>query len=228
MTVRQGKREDLEREAGEFIASQLQGAVRKNGIAVLALPGGRSVTGVLRELLRQDIPWSNVHLFLADERFVPIDHPDSNYKELRELFITPLIEAGRLPERNSHPFEYDSEEADGGVSRYTREFTDVAAYIDVLVLGAGEDGHVASLFPNHPSVRSTGELYIGVDDSPKPPPRRLSISPAMVRNAKAAVLIFFGDSKSDAFRTFLAEGPSDDCPARLTAGIRDGIAVSDT
>jgi 6-phosphogluconolactonase len=211
----------LEAEATRFIQTRLNSAVRTSGTAILGLPGGRSVTGILDGLARSAVDWTGVHIFLADERRVPIDSPDSNFRELNDHLFRPLQTAGTLKRSTVHP-------ATTGAADYSKEFRSVGERFDLLVLGAGEDGHIASLFPGHSGLTSTDEFFIDVDDSPKPPPRRISASVSQVQRSGAIVLLFFGKGKRDALQQFLDPSVSAAvCPARMTVFCKDLLVLTD-
>ncbi len=154
----------------------------------LALSGGSTPQRLYRLLSSPDwrgqIDWHRVHIFLADERFLPLDHPDSNYRMVRETLVDPLGPA--LPSANLHPMPTDGT-VEASADRYTAElrqfFGDAPPRFDLIVLGMGPDGHTASLFPAHTHTEASPERdrrnrwVLPVQNSPKPPPTRLSPEP---------------------------------------------------
>jgi 6-phosphogluconolactonase len=215
---------------GGAAAAMLAGSIRRllenRRQVTLAVPGGRSAGSILRELGGQDLPWDRVHIFMADERLVPIESPDSNYPVVASSLIDPLQRRGELPAENAHPFVMDTCAADFGVAAYTEELDRVGGACDVVLLSAGEDGHVASLFPGG-SVLASGPGYILVEDSPKPPPRRVSMSRALLLAARSCVLVFAGESKRAALDTFRdPEAAYEQCPAALVKGIPEAYVVT--
>ena len=180
--------------------------------------------GVLERFAETDASFSAVELFFVDERCVPIEDEQSNFTVVRQSLIEPLIAAkSAIPEEHIHPFHCNTGEDDFGVGAYAREFRHVAEGLDVAVLGVGEDGHIASLFPEAPVLDSpTGsqaEPFLAIPDAPKPPAQRMSASPSLLQHARTTILLFFGDGKRAALKNFVSkDGSVSQCPARL---IRD-------
>lgn len=186
----------------------------------LAVPGGRSAARIFRALREEPLDWGRVHLFVVDERLVPIDHPDSNFKLIEENFVAPLVAAGRFPVANAHPLVFDSTTADRGARRYEETLARCGFRFDVVLLSAGEDGHVGALYPHHPSIEDRHHGFLVMDDSPKPPPERMSSSLSLLQTASAAVLLFAGEGKREAYRRFNDETLAvADCPAKLLLAV---------
>jgi 6-phosphogluconolactonase len=97
----------LFRLAADLIAGAARRILATQAQVVLALPGGRSAADVFDELAKAELPWAKIHVFMADERFVPLDHPDSNFRLLREHLVAPLALAGKIDPGNAHPFVFD-------------------------------------------------------------------------------------------------------------------------
>jgi 6-phosphogluconolactonase len=212
--------------AAAMLAGSIRRLLEKRRQVTLAVPGGRSAGSILRELSAHDLPWDRVHIFMADERLVPIDSPESNYPVVVASLVEPLQRRGDLPGENAHPFVMNPRAADCGVSAYTQELDRVGGRCDVVLLSAGEDGHVASLFPGG-SVLDDGPGYILVEESPKPPPRRVSMSRALLLAARSCVLVFAGESKRAALDTFRdPETEYGECPAVLVKGIPEAYVVT--
>jgi 6-phosphogluconolactonase len=132
---------------------------------------------------RDAVDWSEVHLWWGDERFVPAGDGDRNETQAREALLDALGDA--LPAANVHPVPaQDDDVADPHVAAdaYAGELAAHAPagaevpQFDVLLLGMGPDGHVASLFPGHEALRAAGRPTVGVEGSPKPPPLRVSLT----------------------------------------------------
>ena len=99
---------------------------------------------------------------------------------------------------------------------------------DAAILAAGEDGHCASLFPRHPSVADPGERFVLVEDSPKPPPRRVSASRRLLERSGLGVVVFYGEGKREALRLFRdASVDVRACPSKLVASIEPSCLVTD-
>jgi len=167
----------------------------------LALSGGSTPQRLYRLLAsppwRGQIDWGRVHIFLADERFLPHDHPDSNLRMIRETLVGPLDTA--LPAANLHPMPTDGT-VEASAQRYEAElrefFGDDPARFDLVILGMGPDGHTASLFPSH--LHPQDRWVLPVHDSPKPPPTRLSLSLELINQARHALFLVTGADKAEA------------------------------
>lgn len=219
--------EDLYQKAAELIAESLVNVLRQKDEAVLGIPGGRSVAGVFNYLKRQPIPWERIHIFMVDERLVPTHHEASNYRLAKEHLIDHLIEETLFFEINAHPFKMEPHSHDFGIGRYAEELDRVGGRYDVLLLSAGEDGHIGALYPNHASISDDSENYVLMHDSPKPPKDRMTMSRKLVMAADSAVLMVVGDKRS-ALEKFLKEETSPEvCPAVLVKGIRTSFLLSD-
>lgn len=184
--------------------------------ARVALSGGRTPTRVYRLLaappLRDAVDWRRVDLFFADERAVPADDPDSNLRLVRETLLTGLPAPGPSIAR----MRADALPAGEALAEYERA---LGAPLDVLLLGVGADGHTASLFPGSALLRERERRVAMVDDSPKPPARRMTILPRVIEEAREVLVLVTGADKSRAVARAL-EGDADaaECPARLARG----------
>lgn len=174
------------------------------GAAHVVLTGGRIAAKVLRTVRElpaaQAIDWSRVDLWWGDERFLPAGDPERNDTQARAA----LLDALPLDPARVHPMPPsdgpDGADAASAAARYAAELAaggpEVPAF-DVLMLGVGEDGHVASLFPGHPGTRATGTAA-AVHDSPKPPPTRITLTMPAIRSAGEVWLIASGAEKAEA------------------------------
>jgi len=209
-----GKRESLEKKAGLLLAQTINGLLQEQPTVVLGVPGGRSVAPVLRYLGVEPVEWAKVHLFMVDERFVPIDHPDSNFTQVAAV-VEPYIK-----KENLHPFRYDPETDGHGTEAYRAELAGAGGRFDIVLLSSGEDGHIASLFPEHETVKNPEESFIWTGSAPKPPPARMSASRKLIEGARAALLLFLGSGKEEPFSVFSDEEKSvEQCPAKLVQKI---------
>jgi len=214
--------------ATEHIVQALARARAERGVAHLALSGG-TTPGLTYELLGarpEDL--DGVEVWFADERCVPPEDEQSNYLLADRTLISPAgIPAERVhrmrgelgPERGAEDYSVELAARLGTASGPT--------VLDLVVLGIGPDGHVASLFPGAPTL-DAGEdvLALGVSDSPKPPPERITLSLAVLRAARGCLLLATGPSKAEAVTAMLAE-PSQHVPASLLARARLTVIVDD-
>ncbi|MFP4372991.1 MAG: 6-phosphogluconolactonase [Spirochaetaceae bacterium] len=224
MTVVSKPRARAEAQAAAILRERLADRIDRAGGATLGVPGGRSVAGVLERLAASDALFDAVDLFFVDERCVPLESEESNYRVVRDALLDPLAaRRAAPPQHRIHPFVCAEDDADLGTGAYEEEFRRVATHLDAALLGVGEDGHIASLFPGRPELAEGSRLFVGVENAPKPPPRRMSASPALLTMPDTTVvLLFFGEGKKRALKAFVAkEGSPQECPARLVTGVPD-------
>ncbi len=182
---------DLVRPSAEWIASEVRNAVTDRGTCALALAGGRTPEPVYRELARDpSIDWGSVDLFFTDERAVPPDHPESNYGMIRRV----LLSVVPLPPGQIHRMEAERPDRDAAARDYERR---LPSRLDVLVLGVGQDGHTASLFPGSAVLDEQRRLVMPVV-GPKPPPERLTLTPPVIESARQVAVIATGKDKAAA------------------------------
>jgi len=195
--------EALAERAATWIAERLADAVDARGRASLALPGGRTPLPIyarlLAEPLRARVPWAALDVYFGDERCVPPDDPSSNYAGAREA----LLEPAGLDPKQVHRMQAERPDAAAAAADYAALLPE---RLDVLFLGIGEDGHTASLFPGRPAAAEETARVVVVEDSPKPPPRRLSITSPVIAGAHAVLVVATGAGKADAVARAL-EGP---------------------
>jgi 6-phosphogluconolactonase len=194
--------EEAARRAAQVLAAALDGARTVHGVAHGALAGGTTPRRAY-ELLGPLLPeWNDVHFWFGDERCVPPDDPESNFRMVREALDTPGAVIHRIRG------ELGAEEA---AALYSQELGDTT--LDVTLLGLGEDGHTASLFPRRPEVRARG-VAVPVHDAPKPPPDRVSLTLEKINASRRIVLLVAGATKAAALERVLA-GPDEATPASL-------------
>ncbi len=211
--------------AAEEIARRLNRAVELRGSAHLALSGGTTPGRTYELLAGTAIPWNEVGVWFADERCVGPQDEESNYR----LAVERLLGPAEVPSGQVHRMKGELGPGPGARAYETelRAYVPVGdeglPVLDVVVLGIGPDGHVASLFPGAPTLDAPDtEICLGVDDSPKPPPERITVTLAMLRAARCCVLLATGAGKADAVDAMLGE-PSPHVPASLLR--RDRLAV---
>ncbi|PIN91327.1 hypothetical protein COU57_01105 [Candidatus Pacearchaeota archaeon CG10_big_fil_rev_8_21_14_0_10_32_14] len=171
-----GKKRELENKAASSIVDLLIKTIRKKGIATLEIPGGGSVGGILRLLAEKQIPWKKLHIFMVDERLVYLNDKDSNYKLVYNTLLKKIIRRkNKLPKENFHPFVL-TEKINKDIENYMRGLKEVSDYFDIVLLSADEDRHVASLFPNHETIKSKKKFFTYKNKSTKLPKGRMSAS----------------------------------------------------
>ena len=170
--------------AAETVRDALAGGAR-----TLVLAGGSTPGLAYQELAGMEVGWGRVTVLFGDERCVPPDDPESNYRMARETLLSRVAPASV----HRMPGELGPEEA-------AAEYESVVAPLeplDVVLLGVGEDGHTASLFPGHPALEATG-LVVGVRGAPKPPPERVSLTLSALRSAHLVLVLATGAGKAEA------------------------------
>jgi 6-phosphogluconolactonase len=156
--------------------------------------------------------WSYVHFFWADERNVPADHSESNYRSAREF----LLDKIGIPEENIHPIRPDSGSACLAADKYENEFKRFFTLLpgqtprlDLVFLGMGEDGHVASLFPHSEALKERASLvtsaWVAKLDS-----YRITLTLPVLNNAACIIFMIQGSEKAETLRRVLAEPPQPD------------------
>jgi 6-phosphogluconolactonase len=187
-----------------WIALETTAAIRERGTCALGLSGGRTPEPVYRELAgAHDIDWTRVSVFFGDERAVPPDDPESNYRMVRET----LLDAAGVPAANVHRLRGEAPELDAAASDYEAELTAGAAppWLDLVLLGMGTDGHTASLFPGTAGLREQRRLCVAVD-VPQHGSRRLTLTFPALLGARDVLFLVTGGDKAQALRDAIA-GP---------------------
>jgi 6-phosphogluconolactonase len=202
------------------LAALAEAAGQERGRALLALSGGSLPPGVFRRLcdepLRGRVPWQQLSVIWCDERAVPYDSPDSNYRQARET----LLDHVPIPSIQVYPVAtyYEPPRAAEIYSRQVAALLELhGGRIDVALLGMGPDGHTASLFPGHPQLDAPpGTLAVSVAGAPKPPPDRVTLTAEALNRAADALFLVAGADKAPKVRAAL-RGPYDPraTPAQL-------------
>lgn len=199
----------------------------------VALTGGSIARRIHRAVAARaaGVPWGRVRFWFGDERFVEADSPDRNAGQAREDLLDALtrIEGGwpaHLADDSIMEVPSVGEVRD--VAAAAEVYADLLRHegtggFDLVMLGMGPDGHVASLFPGHPAAQVTDAITVPVTDSPKPPPERVSLTfEALTRQTGAVWLLVSGEEKAEAVaRALAAEGSVEETPARGIAAHAD-------
>ena len=218
----------MSRKAAELFVGLLQEAIASRGRFSAALSGGSTPVPFYSLLaqapFREKVPWSKVHLFFGDERCVPLDHADSNYRMVREL----LLDKIPIPDANVYPIPVGSVDARTAATLYEktlRKSFDLGKRqiprFDLMLMGMGKDGHTASLFPGSTALEATEQLVVanhveqlGVD--------RVTLTAPVINEAANVVFLISGRAKAKVLQEVL-EGDYD--PNRLPTQLiqpRDG------
>ena len=208
--------------AGELL-NRIADAQAAGHVPHVGLTGGTIADKIHHEVARMapesGVDWGAVVFWYGDERFVASDSPERNARQAREAFLD-AVGATRVHEVPGADVVASAEDAASSYSATVR--AEGAGAFDVLMLGIGPDGHVASLFPHHPGLDAADAIAIAVHDSPKPPPDRVSLTYEAMDRSHAVWFVASGDGKADAISRALAEdGDLHDTPARGVRGMTE-------
>ena len=207
--------------AGELLA-RLTDAQSSGHEPQIALTGGSIAEAVHRELARlsagTEVDWSRVVVWWGDERFVEPASPDRNAAQAQDAFLGQVdVDPAKV---HPMPSTETAASVDEGASAYADELrTFGSGAFDVLMLGVGPDGHIASLFPGFPQLDVDDQVAVPVTGSPKPPPERISLTFSALNRSKAVWFLVSGEEKAPAVARALADGTDlHDCPAAGVTG----------
>ncbi len=209
------------RAAAVFLADEIAVARQARGEVHVALAGG-STPERTYELLAEDgdLDWSNVELWLGDERVVPDDDPDSNLRMMLLALAAAPLSVQQLHRVPTELGAYDAAAAyDAEIRSRTGAGARGIAVLDLALQGVGEDGHTASLFPNHPVLEVGDRSCAAVLDSPKPPPERVTLTLAVLGSARRLVVLVTGEEKAQVVVEIIY-GHDPNMPVSLLAGDR--------
>jgi 6-phosphogluconolactonase len=194
-------------------AAQLAAAIAKRGLASLVVSGGRSPVKLFEQLRVQELDWSRICVALADERWVDPSDADSNERLARTVLLQDCAAAARFSGlKNAAP------SPDLGAVSAWETFARVPRPFDVTVLGMGDDGHTASLFPGSPNLHSAlnpgaAAGCVGMW-APTPPQPRLSLNLSALLDSRRVVILIAGDAKWRTYLKACEDGPVDEMPVR--------------
>jgi 6-phosphogluconolactonase len=220
--------------AGRIIRTAQRTLAQKDSINIV-LTGGSVGIGILSAISvaadRDDIDWSRVHFWWGDERWVPSGHADRNEQQARDA----LLDGLSLPAENLHPFPAsdDGVDLDAAAERYAAELAAAATgdsglpHFDILLLGVGPDGHIASLFPDRPDLVDAPGTVVPVRNSPKPPPERLSLTLKAINTAERVWIALAGADKASALGLALAGAGRYQVPVGAVEGRRKTVFFVD-
>ncbi|TMW55154.1 hypothetical protein Poli38472_013916 [Pythium oligandrum] len=182
---------------GRLVQERSQQAIATRGKFTVALSGG-SLPKILNKgvsEIKDTVDFSKWHVFFADERCVPLDHDDSNFKACKEA----LFDHVPIPADQIYTLDASLSPEQAAVD-YTAKLATIwgseLPRFDLLLLGMGPDGHTCSLFPGHPLLDEHKLFVASIEDSPKPPPQRITLTYPVVNNAAHVAFIATGSSKA--------------------------------
>ncbi len=183
--------------AASFIQLNIAACIKKKQCCRIALPGGNTPARCLQKLSKLDLPWQQIEWYLGDERCLPVGHTERNDCMIRQaLFSSPRNSA-----RHFYPIkaELGAEKAAQDYSLLFRSFD----ALDIVILGMGEDGHTASLFPDNKALTDQHKV-VPVFNAPKPPPERVSLSLSTLSSVALRIVLVVGENKTAALNKIQA------------------------
>jgi len=217
------------------LVDAIQAAVAARGRALIVLTGSGNGIALLRYLIEppREIEWSKVHLFWGDERYVPEDDDERNEKQAREA----LLDHIDIPSNQVHPMPASDGEFGADLAAAALAYEQLLAAnaepgnpapnFDVHLLGVGPEGHINSVFPDTPAVREATRMVVEVEDSPKPPPQRITFTMPAVQRSREVLLLVSGASKADAVAAAIGGTDPVSVPAAGAVGRESTIWLLD-
>jgi 6-phosphogluconolactonase len=186
-------------------------AVCARGRCLIALSGGHTperAYQIWSTEYRDKMPWEKTHFFWGDERFVGADDPKSNYRMARET----LFKNVKVPPENIHPIQTDFPQAEQAAQEYEKVLRtfigETGPSFDVMLLGLGVEGHMASLFPGSPALSEQNKWVMGVR-APADPPVRISLTFPVLRRARATYFLVAGPNKQEIVAMLRRDSPAE-------------------
>jgi 6-phosphogluconolactonase len=213
--------------AGEFVRCG-QAAIDARGRFCVVLSGGNTPRGVyslLAETKKDSLPWNKIYIFFGDERHVPPDHPDSNYRMARESLLSKVP----CPQENVFriPAELPAEEAAARYDQQIRAFFKLGdndwPQFDLILLGLGEDGHTASLFPGSPALQEQRKL-VDANWVEKFQSHRITFTYPVINHALQVLFLVAGQGKAQVLRDIFDPAMKGRYPAQAVQP-RDGTVL---
>jgi len=214
--------EELAREGAGIFIARVQEALREKGTCTVALAGGATPRGLYSllagdESFRARVRWGKIDFFWGDERQVPPDHPESNFRMANEMLLS------KVPVPADHVHRIRGEEPDAG--KAAEEYEEVLRSffrpkpgeipeMDFILLGMGADGHTASLFPGTEALKERRRLVVA-NWIPRLNAHRVTLTPPLLNNAKYVLFLVTGEEKAETLRKVLQEKSDAALPAGL-------------
>ena len=195
---------DLDSNAVQFIIERAKFAIREKGSFSLVLSGGTTPVNIYKLLAKEQVNFEKWHIYFGDERCFPLNHSERN------SFVAESIWLSKVNILKSNIFIIPAELGNKDGSLAYEKILDANKAFDLVILGLGDDGHIASLFPNH--QWDNFKQVVPISNSPKAPSDRISLTPSRLSNSEDVLFLISGKNKSHAFKQW-KEGA--DLPANL-------------
>lgn len=200
----------------ELVVTRIEKAIASHGQCTIALAGGSTPKPLYEALADRSLPWQQIHVFWGDERYVPADHQDSNQKMAREAWLDKV----NLPVANIHPMfttgnnpSQDAQNHESEIRQYFQIPEGDFPVFDLVLLGMGDDGHTASLFPHTEALQVQDKLVtVGSKDGQT----RLTFTAPLINHARCVIFLVAGENKRTALKQIFApQGDAQTYPSRL-------------
>ncbi|ANV83790.1 6-phosphogluconolactonase [Picosynechococcus sp. PCC 7003] len=205
---------ELIKRALRIVMGRIEEAIALRGVCTIALAGGSTPKPLYEKLAEQSLPWAQLHIFWGDERYVPADHPDSNQRMARLAWLNQVP----IPEDNIHPMPTEAADPQQDAAAYDatlRNFFGDRPWpsFDIVLLGMGDDGHTASLFPQTAAL-TVGDRLITVGEKQGEP--RLTFTVPLINAAHSIIFLVAGANKQEALQKIF-HSDADGCayPSKL-------------
>jgi 6-phosphogluconolactonase len=214
-------------ETSTRISRAITDALDKRGTCALALSGGKTPSPAYALLANETLDWNKVEIFWVDERAVPPDHERSNYRAAKEA----LLDRAEIPEINVHRMPGDAPDLDQAARQYAQLLSSRVAAVtptsapqlDLLVMGVGDDGHTASLFPGEKTVDIL-DRWVAAVPSARDREARLTITVPVIEQARAVLIVCVGKTKQEPLeRIWSVSGDVHHTPGRVFRGCRGAV-----
>lgn len=208
-------KDSLISQATALILAKIKEAIAKNNICTIALAGGNTPKPIYKAIAKSNLPWHQIHVFWGDERYVLPTHADSNQKMAREAWLDKVD----FPSANIHPMPTMSNNVSVDAQKHNQELLDFFGItsgfptFDVILLGMGDDGHTASLFP-HTKALGVDDQLITVGN--KEDSLRLTFTVPLINQANCVIFLVSGKNKQEALQQVFSDtGDANQYPSKL-------------
>lgn len=207
-----GDRAALVERALALVVERIQAAVAERGQCYIALAGGSTPKPLYEALAKANLPWPQLHVFWGDERYVPIDHPDSNAGMAKAAWLDQVA----IPPAQIHAVPTDADTTAAAADQYQTTLETVmgdSPIFDVVLLGMGDDGHTASLFPHTPAL-GVSDRWVTVGNKGDNP--RITFTVPLINQSRCVLFLVSGANKQPALEAVFTEtADSNAYPSRL-------------
>lgn len=206
----------LVQQALELVVTKINTAIAMRGQCTIALAGGSTPKPLYEALANQSLPWQQIHVFWGDERYVAADHADSNQKMARQAWLAkvdfPTDNIHPMPTRANNP-SIDAQTYETEMRQLFKIAEDDFPIFDVILLGMGDDGHTASLFPHTEALKVRDSLVTVGNKDGQP---RLTFTAPLINHARCVIFLVSGENKRPALKQIFApQADAATYPARL-------------